>query len=91
DSRYRLPGLAGVESYIRQQHHLPGLPSAAEVEKYGADVGGTQVALLKKIEELTLYTIDQDKRLESQHMEIDALKKEVEALKELIKTQIRNK
>jgi hypothetical protein len=90
DTAFRLPALAGVEGYIRQQHHLPGLPSAGEVQKDGVDVGANQAALLKKIEELTLYTIAQDKNLEGLHEEIDALKKEIGLLKELIKDQTRN-
>ena len=80
DSSYRLPALPDVESYIHRQHHLPGIASAAEVQKEGTDVGDSQAALLKKVEELTLYIIDQDKKLEAQKAEIQALKTELEML-----------
>jgi hypothetical protein len=99
DSSYRLPALPEVEYFIRQQHHLPGVASAAEVQKDGADVGDVQTVMLKKIEELTLYAIDQDKKLDeqqkalvsrhkemqNQQSEIELLKAEVEMLKKAIK------
>jgi hypothetical protein len=84
DSSYRLPRLADVESYIHREHHLPGIPSAATVQKDSLDVGAGQAALLKKIEELTLYTIDQDKKLESQDQQLATLRKEMEELKTLM-------
>lgn len=52
-----------VENYINQNSHLPGVPSAADVEKKGIDVGSNQAALLKKIEEYSLYIIEQDKTI----------------------------
>ncbi|OQP64633.1 hypothetical protein [Niastella populi] len=69
-SGYKLPPLAEVEQFIKQQHHLPDVPSAAEVEKNGLDLGDNQAALLKKIEELTLYIINLNK-------EVEALKQEL--------------
>ncbi len=54
---YNLPTLTQVESYIDQNKHLPNVPSAAEVEKDGIDLGEMDKILLQKIEELTLYTI----------------------------------
>lgn len=80
DSTYRLPRLGEVESYIRREHHLPGIPSAADVRKDSLDVGAGQAALLKKIEELTLYTIEQDKKLDEQQRQIGELKAQVEML-----------
>jgi hypothetical protein len=67
---YRLRPLSEVEQYIQLHHHLPEMASAAEIEKDGVDLGGTQVKLLKKIEELTLYVISLNK-------EIEAIKKEI--------------
>ena len=63
DSSYQLPTLHQVEEYIQQNKHLPEIPSAAEIKKEGLDLGGNQALLLKKIEELTLYIINQDKRI----------------------------
>ena len=74
---YRLRPLSEVEQYINQNHHLPEVPSAQEVEKNGLDVGDNQATLLKKVEELTLYMIEQNKKLESQQQQIDDLKKEL--------------
>jgi hypothetical protein len=77
DKGYKLRSLAEVEQYINQHHHLPEVPAATEVEKNGLDVGDNQATLLKKIEELTLYVIEQNKKLESQQQQIDQLKKEM--------------
>jgi hypothetical protein len=70
DKSYKLPSLAEVEKFIRQNGHLPNIPSAKEVEEKGLPVGDTQKRMMEKIEELTLYIIQQQK-------EIDALKKAV--------------
>jgi len=67
---YFLRSLPEIENYIQQHQHLPGVPSAADVEKEGLDLGDNQVALLKKIEELTLYIISLNK-------EVEALKNEI--------------
>jgi hypothetical protein len=63
DSSYQLAPLHQVEKYIQQNKHLPAVPSAAEVKKEGIDLGDNQAILLKKIEELTLYIIEQEKRI----------------------------
>lgn len=70
---YNLMTLNDLRSYINKYRHLPNLPSQSEVTATGYDIGETQVALLKKIEELTLYTLQQQE-------EIEALKKIVEEL-----------
>jgi hypothetical protein len=61
---YPLPKLADVEKHIREKGHLPEVPSAKEVEKEGIALGANQAVLLKKIEELTLYIIEQQKKIE---------------------------
>lgn len=71
---YRLPPLSEVEAFIRKNSHLPGVPSAKEVETDGLDLGETQAALLKKIEELTLYVLQLNKALQAQQEEILKLK-----------------
>lgn len=75
---YRLRPLSEVEQYIQQYHHLPEVPSAAEIVKDGLNLGDNQLILLKKIEELTLYVIEQNKKLEKQQQEINALKQQVQ-------------
>jgi hypothetical protein len=64
DQNYLLPTLSEVEQFIQKNKHLPGVPSAKEVEKNGLDIGETQAILLQKIEELTLYVIQQQKEIE---------------------------
>ncbi|MGN7787306.1 hypothetical protein ACTJIJ_22420 [Niabella sp. 22666] len=61
---YPLPSLAEVEKHIKEKGHLPEVPSAKEVEKEGIALGANQAVLLKKIEELTLYIIEQQKKIE---------------------------
>ena len=72
---YRLRPLSEVEQYIQQYQHLPEVPSAADVEKDGIDLGDNQATLLKKIEELTLYLIEQNKKLETLEKEMQQLKR----------------
>lgn len=80
DSSYQLPGLTEVASFIKKYKHLPGITSAAEVEREGLDLGNNQAGLLKKIEELTLYAIEQDKQLQQQQAEIRELRNMLETL-----------
>lgn len=75
DKNYKLRTLSELEKYILRYKHLPDIPSAKEVEKDGISVGDNQALLLRKIEELTLYLIQQNKRLETQAEEIEKLKK----------------
>ena len=60
---YDLPTLEEVEKYIKTHRHLPEIPSAKEVEENGVELGKMDSKLLQKIEELTLYIIDQEKRI----------------------------
>lgn len=71
---YKLRNLKQVEDFINKNSHLPEVPSATEVKENGIEVGDMQRTLLKKIEELTLYIIDQQKQ-------IDELKKSFENIK----------
>tara|TARA_R110002072_G_scaffold291008_1_gene458887 strand:- start:652 stop:1095 length:444 start_codon:yes stop_codon:yes gene_type:complete len=63
EKQYELSSLASVKSYIEQNGHLPGVPSAIEVEEDGVDVGEMNKILLEKIEEMTLHLIEQEERL----------------------------
>jgi hypothetical protein len=74
-SNYRLRPLSEVEQYINQYHHLPEVVSAEEVEKNGLNVGDNQAMLLKKIEELTLYVIEQSKEIKELRKEMEQVKK----------------
>jgi len=63
---YNLPSLKDVENHIKTKGHLANIPSAKQVEKGGFFLGQMDAKLLQKIEELTLYTIQQEKDLEEQ-------------------------
>jgi hypothetical protein len=78
DSTYQLASLQEVEQFIQQNKHLPDVPSAAEVKKEGLDLGDNQAVLLKKIEELTLYIIEQNKQLEVQKQQLKIKNKALE-------------
>ncbi len=62
---YRLKTLQEVEHFIHTHHHLPEIPNTAEVEADGVSLGEMQSKLLLKIEELTLYLIEQNKTIET--------------------------
>ncbi|RQO30386.1 hypothetical protein DBR32_12515 [Taibaiella sp. KBW10] len=72
---YKLMPLQEVEAFIIANKHLPEVPSAQEVSKDGIEVAEISAVLLKKIEELTLYTIELQKKLDAQQKEINHLQK----------------
>ena len=61
---YNLRTLEATKAYIEENKHLPEIPSAAEMEANGIDLGDMNMRLLKKIEELTLYQIELLERIE---------------------------
>ena len=63
-SDYSLPTLAEIESFTKENHHLPNVPSAKEVQENGLSLGEMSNVLLQKVEELTLYAIEQNKTIE---------------------------
>jgi hypothetical protein len=66
---YVLPNLNQLEEYISLHRHLPGITPEVEVNREGFDISEQQTALLKKVEELTLYLIDENKQLKAQNKE----------------------
>jgi len=66
--------LPELEQYIKQNHHLPEIPSAKEVQENGINLGDMQGKLLLKIEELTLYILQQEKKMTDLQNQIDELK-----------------
>ncbi len=63
-----------VELHIQAEQHLPGMPSACEVEENGISVGEMQTKMMEKIEELTLYLIELKKDNTSLRQEVENLK-----------------
>jgi hypothetical protein len=70
---YNLKPLSEVEMFIKDNGHLPNVPSAAQVEEEGIELGNMAKIQQEKIEELTLYIIEQNKQLESQNKRIEKL------------------
>ncbi|HEY0055200.1 MAG TPA: hypothetical protein VGB63_07585 [Pedobacter sp.] len=77
DQTYKLPDLKATEQFIKENKHLPEIPSAAEVAKDGVNLGEMNAKLLQKIEELTLYIIEQNKRSAEQDKRIANLEKHI--------------
>ena len=72
---YDLQPLEAVEAHIKEKQHLPGIPSACEVEENGISVGEMQTKMMEKIEELTLYLIELKKDNTSLRQEVENLKR----------------
>jgi hypothetical protein len=88
---YTLPDLETLERYLAEHKHLPEITPAAEAEREGIDVAAQQAALLKKVEELTLYLIRENKQLKAQlekdqeqNAKIEQLQQQLEMLKKMI-------
>ena len=64
EENYNLPSLTEIENYIKQNKHLPEVPSAKEMETNGINLSEMNMLLLKKAEELTLHLINQQKEIE---------------------------
>ena len=70
---YKLMPLNDVESFLIKNKHLPNVPSAAEMVENGLDVAQMDAKLLEKVEELTLYVIEQNKQIEELKAAIQVL------------------
>lgn len=78
---YKLMPLNELEEFVKKQKHLPEIAPAKKMEEDGADLGNLNSKLLQKMEEMTLYIIEQNKRLDQQNQELKVLKEEIEKLK----------
>jgi hypothetical protein len=74
ENDYELPALEKIEEYLKKNKRLPEIASAKEMQKNGLHLGKMNIKLLQKIEELTLYLIDQNKKIETLQKEVSALK-----------------
>ncbi|SED94875.1 hypothetical protein SAMN04487765_0890 [Tenacibaculum sp. MAR_2010_89] len=88
EKEYKLPTLTEVEKHIKEKGHLKDIPSAKEVEKNGFFLGEMDAKLLQKIEELTLYTLQQEKRLNEKDKEVKQLKEQNSKIEKLEKENI---
>ena len=89
-NEYKLLSLTDLEKFILQNGHLPEVPSAEEVERNGINLGDNQALLLKKVEELTLYLIEFEKKLNSQNVTIQEQQQEINKLKAKVKASDKN-
>lgn len=80
---YNLPSLASVEKHIKDKGHLKDIPSENEVLKNGIHLGEMNAKLLQKIEELTLYTIQQEKKINTLKQQKKILDEQAEKIKKL--------
>ncbi len=78
DNNYPIKTIEELDTFIKKHKHLPEVPSAKEMEKNGIDLGEMNIILLQKIEELTLYIIDQNKKIIKLEGDISKLKKKNE-------------
>lgn len=91
--QYNFHSLEEIEDFVKKNHHLPGITSAIFARKQGYwNLSESNLQNLEKIEELFLHTIEQEKKIkklaadkESQAKELDALRKELEEIKALLK------
>jgi hypothetical protein len=85
---YNLPTLAEVEKHINEKGHLENIPNEEEVLKNGINLGEMNARLLQKIEELTLYTIQQSKEikiLKEENNSFKSLNERVSKMEKLLK------
>ena len=77
ESEYKLMNLNTLEEFVKSHHHLPEIASEKEMIVNGLNMKEFQMKLLQKIEELTLYTIEQNKKIEEQNLELIILKEKI--------------
>ena len=68
---YQLRPLSEVKAFITKNKHLPEIKSAQEMQENGVSINELQTQLLQKIEELTLYILQQEERIKALEMELN--------------------
>jgi len=94
EDNYNLPSLEEVQQFIQENGHLPEIASAKDMEKNGIHLSEMNIKLLQKIEELTLYTIEQEEKLKEQDtrlQELENQKLKIAELEESIKLILTSK
>lgn len=80
-SDYKLMGLKELDKFVKTNQHLPEIASEKEMVENGVNIKDLQMKLLQKMEEMTLYIIEQNKKLEQQNEKIIALENEMKKMK----------
>jgi trimeric autotransporter adhesin len=78
DKDYKLMPVEELEKYLAAEKHLPKIPSAQEIKEKGLEMSRFQMSLLEKVEELTLYVVQQKKAIDAKDAEISAMKSVLE-------------
>ncbi|MBC8755164.1 hypothetical protein H2O64_10805 [Kordia sp. YSTF-M3] len=89
EKEYELKPLSEVESYINENGHLPNVPSAKTVETEGLNLGDITKIQQEKIEELTLYIIEQNKNIEDQQRILESQQEQLNEMKVLLKKMLK--
>jgi small-conductance mechanosensitive channel len=84
---YKLRSLNEVETFIQENRHLPDIPSEEEVKEEGISIGEMNARLLRKVEELTLYLIQQKKALEAEQERNEQLEGQQRQVMQLLQRQ----
>jgi len=84
DKDYELNTLEQLQNYIKENKHLPNIPSAKEMEANGIELGIMNMKLLEKIEELTLYTIQQEQQIKTQQKTNQSLEDRLQRLEKIL-------
>lgn len=72
---YKLMPLNELEKFVNANKHLPNIPTSDEIKEKGLDVGDVQAKQMEKIEELTLYIIEMNKKIQEQNQQLVELEK----------------
>ncbi|MFM1879700.1 MAG: hypothetical protein RLZZ241_2566, partial [Bacteroidota bacterium] len=83
DSEFSLPSLDQVARHIAEKGHLPNVPSADQIKKEGINLGEMNAILLQKIEELTLYALEQQKQIQNLSSENEQLLEKMNGMSDL--------
>jgi hypothetical protein len=81
EDKYTLRSLDDVAAFIKENKHLPEVPSASTVKEEGISLGEMNTVLLKKVEELTLYLLKQDSQMKEMASQILQLQQEIDTIK----------
>jgi hypothetical protein len=87
EKNYNLLSLSELETFINQNKHLPEVPSAKEMEAEGLNLKEMNLILLKKVEELTLHLIDQNRKINSQNTRIEQQEKRIDDFKKALENK----
>lgn len=85
DSNYPLMPLSELQAFVQKNNHLPNVPSACEMEEQGINVAKSNVMLMEKVEELTLYMLQLKEQLETQKQLLQQQQELINELQEQVK------